>query len=291
VALLVPTPLASEIDGLRRALGDGALARVPPHLTLVPPVNVRVERVPDALAVLRDAAAACSPLTLRLGPPTTFRPDTPTVHLGVTGDDEQVAALGRLRDAVFVPPLERDLTFGFVPHVTLSDEVDADRIDAACVVLDAYEVEATFDRVHLLQEQRHGDAHRRWVPIADVPLAPRVVVGRGGVELELTTSELIDPEAVAFETGEWPDDEPRPPVPDLPAGCRPIVVVARHRGEVVGVARGGSAPDRTELVSVLVAQAHRGLGISRHLVAAFDHAAAADTGLGRDTGPNGEDGR
>jgi hypothetical protein len=40
-ALLVPEPFAREIDGLRRALDDD-IDRVPPHLTLVPPVNVRV---------------------------------------------------------------------------------------------------------------------------------------------------------------------------------------------------------------------------------------------------------
>ncbi len=58
VALLVPPPFDTEIDGLRRALGDGALGRIPAHLTLVPPVNVREERLGEALAALRRAAAA-----------------------------------------------------------------------------------------------------------------------------------------------------------------------------------------------------------------------------------------
>ena len=37
VALLVPAPQSDEIDGLRRALDDPVLGRVPAHLTLVPP--------------------------------------------------------------------------------------------------------------------------------------------------------------------------------------------------------------------------------------------------------------
>src|SRR5687767_10146098 len=53
VALLLTGQLGHEVDGLRRALGDGALGRIPPHLTLVPPVNVRDDRMADALAVLR----------------------------------------------------------------------------------------------------------------------------------------------------------------------------------------------------------------------------------------------
>ncbi|MDQ1402032.1 MAG: hypothetical protein QOG03_348, partial [Actinomycetota bacterium] len=68
VALLIPNPLAAEIDGLRRALGDGGLDRIPPHLTLVPPVNVREDRLSDALAVLRNAGTGTRPFILELGP-------------------------------------------------------------------------------------------------------------------------------------------------------------------------------------------------------------------------------
>ena len=41
VALLLPEPLDVEVDALRRACGDPMLERVRPHVTLVPPVNVR----------------------------------------------------------------------------------------------------------------------------------------------------------------------------------------------------------------------------------------------------------
>src|SRR5688572_3800754 len=103
VVLLVPQPLATEIDGLRRALGDGSLGRIPAHLTLVPPVNVREDEVPDALRVLRAAAASTTPFTVELGPPATFSPVNPVVYLAVDGagrDDVE-----RLRNAVFRPPL------------------------------------------------------------------------------------------------------------------------------------------------------------------------------------------
>ena len=113
--------------------------------------------------------------------------------------------LRRLRDAVFRPPLERPLTFPFVPHVTLADEMAPDRIAAA-----RRRPRRTswptrvFERVHLLQELRHGHGPRRWEPVADAPFAPKIVVGRGGVELELGVSLLLDPEAVEFETGAGP---------------------------------------------------------------------------------------
>ena len=56
VVLLVPQPLATEIDGVRRALGDGALDRIAPHITLVPPVNVAERDLPRAFTLVRTAA-------------------------------------------------------------------------------------------------------------------------------------------------------------------------------------------------------------------------------------------
>src|SRR5919197_3254077 len=148
VALLVPGPAAIEIDGLRRALGDGALGRIPAHLTLVPPVNVPVSRVPDALAVLREAAdeagRAGGPLRLQLGPAATFHPVTPVVYLGVAGD---VDRLRLLRDRVFRPPLERVLTHPFAPHVTLADDLAPQRIPAAVAALADTCMDVTVDRV------------------------------------------------------------------------------------------------------------------------------------------------
>ena len=76
VVLLSPDAVAAEVDGLRRACGDGAIDRVPPHITLVPPVNVREDDVPAAVAVLRSAAARAAPLELTIGPVATFAPPT-----------------------------------------------------------------------------------------------------------------------------------------------------------------------------------------------------------------------
>jgi 2'-5' RNA ligase len=185
VALLVPAPLDAEIDGMRRALGDGTLGRMPAHLTLVPPVNVREDRLGEALAVLRRAAAATRPLTVTLGPPASFLPDSPTIYLRVDGDVQA------LRDRVFVEPLARPVTWPFVAHVTLADEAPPERIDAALSALADYQVEVAFDRVHLLRE----GPGRVWEPIADAVFAPPAVIGRGGLPVEITVSERLDPEA------------------------------------------------------------------------------------------------
>ncbi len=273
VALLVPEPLAAQVDGLRLACDDGAYGRIPPHLTLVPPVNVRVADVPDALRVLRAAASGARPFTVRLGPPATFLPATPTLHLAVGGRGDATQVLRSLRDRVFVAPLERSLTHPFVPHVTLADDMAPERIAAALEALSGFVVEATFERVHLLEERREGEK-RRWIPIADAPLAPVAVVGRGGVELELAVTRLLDPEAKAFEAHVRSDDGPVPVATDAPSGTESLVVTARRRGAVVGVARGWSGAGAQDLVSVMVDGEQRNQGIARQMVGAWRHAAA-----------------
>jgi 2'-5' RNA ligase len=253
VALLVPAPLDAEVDGLRRALGDGALGRIPAHLTLVPPVNVREDRLGEALAVLRRAAAGTRPFTVALGPPSTFLPDNPTLYLAVAGDDGAVRAL---RDRVFVDPLARTLTWPFVPHVTLADEADPDRIAAALPALTDYRAEATFTSVHLLRE----GPGRIWAPIADAAFAPPAVIGRGGLPLELTVSERPDPGALGVGRA---------------TGLVPLTVTARLEGTVAGYAEGWWRGDVAHLSTLVVAGDDLGLGVGGHLVAAFRSEAAA----------------
>jgi 2'-5' RNA ligase/predicted N-acetyltransferase YhbS len=259
VAVLVPPPACHEVDGLRRALGDPSLGRIPAHLTLVPPVNVRTDRLADALAVLRRAAAASRPFRLTLGPPATFLPVNPVAYLAVTGD---LAALQTLRDRVFTPPLERTLTWPFVPHVTIADEAEPARIEAALQALADFTVEMPVDRVHLLEE---GEG-RIWRPIADARFAAPAVVGRGGgLEVELTVTERLDAEAAAFSEREWAvyDTETQGSAYDY------LAVTARRDGRVLGTAAGHVVGTAAHLAELLVAAPERGTGIGSHLLNAF----------------------
>jgi 2'-5' RNA ligase len=252
VALLVPPPIDAEIDGLRRALGDGALGRIPAHVTLVPPVNVREDRLGEALAVLRRAAAATRPFGVTLGPPATFLPDNPTVHLAVPDDSDEVRAL---RDRVFVDPLARTLTWPFVPHVTLADEAAPDRIDGALVALADYRARVTFDRVHLLRE----GPGRIWAPIADAPFAPPAVIGRGGLPLELTVTENLDHESRRVAAAN---------------GTSPLTVTARSDAAVAGWVTGWYGDGDAHVAALAVDPASAGLDVARHLLAAFRSEAA-----------------
>jgi ribosomal protein S18 acetylase RimI-like enzyme len=224
-------------------------------------VNVRADDLGRALAVARRAAGDSRALRITIGPPATFLPDNPTLYLRVDGDDDAVGRLRHLRDRVFAAPLERPLTWPFVPHVTVADGIAVDRIDAALTALADYSREVDLERLHVLEERRDDDGQRRWHELADYPLRPTVIVGRGGLPLELTVSEIADPEVLAFEQAQTD----APAVPEEPHRTVAVVVAARRSGEVVGVARGWTDGATTEVTTVLVAAAHRRQGIARHL--------------------------
>ncbi|CAN5792841.1 hypothetical protein BH24ACT2_BH24ACT2_19010 [soil metagenome] len=255
--------MADEVDVLRRACGDDEPARIGPHLTLVPPVNVREDRLGDALAVLRSAAGRTRPITVTLGPPATFLPVNPVLHLGVGGEVDAVRAL---RDRVFVEPLARSLTWPFHPHVTVRDGGEPERLEAAVTALAGYRVEVVIERVYLLQEERDEQGQRVWRPLADAALGAPAVVGRGGLELEVAVTEQLDPEAKAFA-----ERERAVVAHERDGGTRPenLAVTARRDGRVVGSAEGTTCGSVAHLSDILVAPAHRREGIGAHLAAAF----------------------
>ena len=253
VVLLVPQPLATQIDGVRRALGDGALARIPPHITLVPPVNVAERDLPRAFALVRTAAAATAPLALRLGPVATFAPVNPVAYLEVGGEPQVLDAVERLRTACLQGPLERSTEHDFVPHVTVADDLDEARLAGVVRMLADFAVETTFDRVHVLAEL----PGRLWRPVADAPLGERPsIVGRGSLPLELTVSGRPDVDAAALLSFE-----------ESTAGV-PFAITARRDGEVIAAAWGWSARGALEVADLVVAAEHRGQGVGRHLLAA-----------------------
>lgn len=265
VVLLVPPPVDVEIDALRRACDDGSIGRVAPHLTLVPPFNVRDDRVGAALDVVRAAAAATRPFAVTLGPPATFAPVSPVLYLDVS----PAAPVHALRDAAFVSPLRRPLTHPFVPHVTLAEELPPARLEAGVVALAGYRREVTFDRVHVLEEA----ADRTWSAFAEIPFGGPAVVGRGGLELRLEVTSSAGPEARALGAREWPL------IPGVVTRS-PLTVTAWREGEVVGVAEGWTGDGVAWLDGLIVAADVRGEGIGSHLLAAFE-SASIDRGVTR----------
>ncbi len=284
VALLLDRPVVDAVDGLRRAVGDPSISRVAAHLTLVPPVNVGAGQLGAALAAVRAAAAGQDgPLQLTLGPPATFLPANPVLYLEVGGE---LDALRRLRAAVFVPPLQRSLTWPWVPHVTLADTASEARIAAAVAALDRFAVVTSVECVTILEERRG----RVWCPLGDAALGPPAVIGRGGLAVEISRGRVLDPEVGAMVDAAdlvVPEPElagPGSAGPGLPgtestgAGWHPagppIVLSARREGQVVGAGVAWRS-DAGGQVAVIVAPAARRQGIGGMVLAHLEAAVRA----------------
>ena len=241
IALVVPEPLASAIEGLRLAFGDPARGRIPPHITLVPPVNVAQDAFDPALDALRAAAAMHAPLVLTLGPVATFSPGRRVAYLEVGG--VSLPDLGALRAAVHTEPLYKEEQRAFVPHVTVC--ADAEPAQIAAMVESARQVigEARFETVHVLENFADDDGVFRWHVIEGAPLAAPATIGRGGLELTITAVELDG------------------------------VVTLTARRTVDAVGRAVMWLPGARLLTIEVAEASRAMGIAAHLLAAAEHEA------------------
>lgn len=291
MALLVPDPVAGEIDGLRRALSAPALERIPPHITLVPPVNVAVSDRDEAAEVVARAAKAARLLVLELGPVATFWPDNPVVYLKVNepeppgghgacpigpGRDAQVGAaapaVSRLRSAIMAGPLHRPDSREFVAHVTIADQIDPERIPGAVQTLDGYRADVMIEAVHLLVL----GPDRRWTTLADFRLGRTPVRGRGGMAVELVRSDRVPPSVAEWATHQlraWIRDQGHDQV-------NSFAVTARREGRVVGMLDGYRLDGDWYLDRLVVDQACRHQGIGTVLVKEVEAMASGEGGGG-----------
>ena len=274
--LLLAMPVSgregAEIDGLRRALGGAGLGRIDPHVTLVPPVNVRDDELVDVLRLLR-AVASLDPAVVRIGPARTFAPRTPVVYLEVTGDTAGIAGLRRrLTVAPLVPEVARRER-AFVPHVTVGGRVEGPRIAAALETLADFQLTATLASVMLCEQDEAAPRHP-WRVIADVALGSGSLVGRGGRELTFVASTRLDPEAELWADA-TPGEDVTGAVAGIPPTGEPFVVTAYADDRPVAAVVGTIGPGSVEIHKWRLDERRRGEGIGGQLVRALEGIAAA----------------
>jgi 2'-5' RNA ligase/predicted GNAT family acetyltransferase len=190
VAILLPEQLAAEVRGLRRAIGSPSLLTQPPHITLVPPINVHHDEVDRAITVVREAASNVrGPLHFSLNGCETFAPVSPVVFLRVDGD---IRELTNLRERCLRPPLQRRIDHEYVPHVTLHENVDGQVNESALRSMDSFSANFAVTHIDVLRQ----DDDRVWRSIADVAIGGGVVRGRGTLDLVLSVGQQGAPDAV-----------------------------------------------------------------------------------------------
>jgi 2'-5' RNA ligase len=150
VAIAIPEPHASVLQGYREQFGDPLAAFVPAHVTLLPPVSAGPEVIPEVEAHLEAVARASAAFPIRLRGSGTFRPVSPVVFVSLA---EGIADCEQLESRVRGGPLGIDLRFPYHPHVTVAHDVSDDMLDKAMTTLDPFEARFGVDRFHLYE---HG---------------------------------------------------------------------------------------------------------------------------------------
>jgi 2'-5' RNA ligase len=128
VVVSVPEPWAQLLVEWRSKVGDPQASLVPPHVTLLPPTEVRVADRAAISAHLAEVARRHPPFTVHLSGTGTFRPVSEVVFVAVAlgiADCELIAS------DVRSGPLARPLNFPYHPHVTVAHDVPTDMLDTA----------------------------------------------------------------------------------------------------------------------------------------------------------------
>ncbi len=159
VAVGIPEPWGSQLDGHRAASGDPMASLIPAHLTLLAPTEV--DAGPDGLAKIEEhlagIAADHAPFQLHLRGTGTFRPVTDVVFVAVAAG---IAACEQLAADITSGPLSRTLKYPYHPHVTVAQDVPERALDSVYDELASFEARFPVDGFTLYEHVPDG----RWQP-------------------------------------------------------------------------------------------------------------------------------
>jgi 2'-5' RNA ligase len=153
IAIPLPEPSAGELREWRHKLGDPMADLVAPHVTLVPPTEVKDADVEAIERHLDDVAAELPTFEIRLRGTGTFRPVSPVVFVALAAG---ISGCERVEKAVRSGPLARTLKFNYHPHVTVAHDVPDVTLDRAFVELADYHAEFPVGSFGLFERQPDG---------------------------------------------------------------------------------------------------------------------------------------
>jgi len=154
VSIAVPEPWGSRLQDFRVTNGDAQGSSIPTHITLVPPLEVTPERLPEVEHHLDEVAAGLAPYRIHLRGTGTFRPVSPVVFVTLA---EGISQTERLAHECRQGPLALDLTHPYHPHVTVAHLLDDDGLDRAFDEMAGFDCAFTVTEFHLyIHDADHG---------------------------------------------------------------------------------------------------------------------------------------
>lgn len=145
VTIAVPEPWRTQLYAYR-GVWDPEGARIPPHITLLPPTDIEESYLPEVVRHLGAIALTTAPFEVHLAGTETFRPVSPVVFLAVAGG---VESLGALAAEVVRGPLGLELRYPYHPHVTVAHDVPEEALDQAVAELNDFDAVFTVAEIRL----------------------------------------------------------------------------------------------------------------------------------------------
>lgn len=153
VAIEIPQPWSDELAIWRAKVGDPQGGSIPPHVTLLTPIQLPDGDLAAAQQHLASVAADRRPFELHLRGTGTFRPVSDVVFVVVASG---ISECEQLENRVRSGPLQRGLQYPYHPHVTVAQELPDDALDRAHAGLAGFEARFEVAGFTLFEHGRDG---------------------------------------------------------------------------------------------------------------------------------------
>jgi 2'-5' RNA ligase len=160
VAIGIPEPYGSELQGWRERLGDPNASRIVPHITLLPPTVVGTGALAEIEEHLRRVAARFRNFDIRLRGSATFLPVSSVVFVPLV---KGIAECEQIEVQVRSGPLTRPTDYSYHPHVTVAHDLPDDALYRAWTELTSFD--ASFEVWGFSLFEQGPDLH--WRPQRD----------------------------------------------------------------------------------------------------------------------------
>jgi 2'-5' RNA ligase len=177
VTIPIPGSLAGALQQARKDSGDPLADTVPPHLTLLAPTSVTVERLEILAEHLALVACSMAAFTIALHGVSSFLPISPVAFVPVIDGGKDLAALAA---GIRSGPVPLPQQFPFHPHVTVAHRVEPDGMERVCRSLMTFDATVPVERFTLsISSCPPTCPAASWTPwrefhLAKFLLAPRV---------------------------------------------------------------------------------------------------------------------
>ncbi|GAE33478.1 YjcG family protein [Halalkalibacter akibai] len=153
IALFPSKPLQDQANSYRMRY-DSHYALIPPHITLKETFEVDDSDLPQLLANIREVAKNAEPALIEVYKVDTFSPQSNTIFFKIRED----VSLTNLYEALHSDPFEPNPKYGFIPHLTIGQDLSND--EHADVVgrlkMGSFSHQETINRMQLLYQLENG---------------------------------------------------------------------------------------------------------------------------------------